>query len=405
MEVLLKHLLKFIALIVLISNTVQASSNWNRMSWDWDNWFEPLFNQEDLDLAIEEAESAKDEIIDIKESVIDKLTNVVSELPHGESSLWNIMEWDNDNWFIDVDTLTTKDEVEQIVEESVAQIEDEKDEIIDEKIDEIIDLEGDVEHRDGVIDKLNETIVLLPHGGDSLWDSMEWDHDKWFVDVNTLITPSELEQIVGMSVAKAEDLKDAIILERDGQITDLGNVITMREQNIVDLNATIEVQRTAIGSTWDDMEWDEDDWYIQFETLTSIENLLQAISDVENEVIANGIVLVDLSHVIASQELAVDNAVVDKDGDGLTDIEEAVLGTNPNSYEIELKAGWNLMSLARIPDDNTAGNIFMGTDVVGTVWIWDDNQFKVANELLPSRGHWVYAKSDENIPIQLPENN
>ncbi len=405
MVFLLRFFLKFIALSAVILNTVRASSNWDRMSWDWDNWYEPLFTQGDLEAAIEEAEAAKDEVIETKESVIDRLTNVVSELPQGESSLWDTMEWDNDHWFIDVTTLVTEDEVDQIVEESVAQIEGEKDKIIDEKMDEIVDLKEDVEHRNDVIDKLNETIVLLPHGGDSLWDAMEWDNDNWFIDVNTLITPSELEEIVGMSVAEAEDLKDAVINQKELEITNLGDALAAKDGEITALNETIDVLRSAVGSAWDSMVWNEDDWYIQFDALTSVGELLQAISDAEDGVISNGIILVDLSHVIASQEMAADNAVVDKDGDGLTDAEEAALGSDPNSYELSLKAGWNLMSVARIPDDNSSGKIFMGTDVVGTVWIWDDNQFKVATELLPSRGHWVYAKSDENIPIQLPENN
>jgi len=48
----------------------------------------------------------------------------------------------------------------------------------------------------------------------------------------------------------------------------------------------------------------------------------------------------------------------DSDSDGFSNRQEADRGTDPTSYVISLRKGWNLVALAGIPDDNSLQNIF-----------------------------------------------
>ncbi len=92
----------------------------------------------------------------------------------------------------------------------------------------------------------------------------------------------------------------------------------------------------------------------------------------------------------------VDDASIDADGDGFSNIKEFINGTNPNIYSLTLEAGWNLVSLARIPDDSSVTNIFKD-DITGSAWYWDNNQFQKATNIDPLKGYWVYSKSLQDI--------
>jgi len=72
----------------------------------------------------------------------------------------------------------------------------------------------------------------------------------------------------------------------------------------------------------------------------------------------------------------VNDADIDTDGDGFSNFKEFSNNTDPNIYGLSLTAGWNLVSLARIPDENTIAKIF-GNQIKGNVWYWDNNQFSI----------------------------
>ena len=79
-------------------------------------------------------------------------------------------------------------------------------------------------------------------------------------------------------------------------------------------------------------------------------------------------------------------------------------GTDPNIYALSLVKGWNLISLARIPDSNSPSEIF-GDKMKGKVWHWEDSQFKVASEVLSLKGYWVYAPANAVVDISLDGND
>ena len=302
---------------------IQASSNWDRMSWDWDDWYQPLFTEQELDMAVESAvsglESAKNGIIESQQNVIANLNETLSQLPQGTSSFWGTMHWDSDEWFIDVRSLTTPDEVEELVDEATAIVAAEKDQIILQKNEEIFTLGNSLTSRETVIEELNEIIGMLPHGISSFWDTLLWDQDRWFPEFD--------------SISSREDLRTSII--------------------------SAKISEAPINY-----------------------------------------VFVDIFDIIENEQESVDAAIVDKDGDGLTDEQEQARGMDPDSYEINFREGWNLVSLARIPEDNRITTV-LGNKLHNRVWVWEENIFRLASELLPSRGHWVYASSDIDIEIQL----
>jgi len=92
----------------------------------------------------------------------------------------------------------------------------------------------------------------------------------------------------------------------------------------------------------------------------------------------------------------VDDADIDTDGDGFSNFQEFINETNPNIYALSLTEGWNLVSLARIPDDNTVDNIF-GNSIKGNVWYWDENRFKIATHIGSLKGYWVYTNIEQDI--------
>jgi len=105
----------------------------------------------------------------------------------------------------------------------------------------------------------------------------------------------------------------------------------------------------------------------------------------------------------ASTEVVIDQQSitgVDTDGDGFSDAQEVELNTDPAVCLLVLKAGWNLVSLARLPDDHSVYGLF-GRYIRGPAWIWNGTVYEQADELLPLRGHWVFAH--EYIEIELGE--
>lgn len=91
----------------------------------------------------------------------------------------------------------------------------------------------------------------------------------------------------------------------------------------------------------------------------------------------------------------------DVDGDGLTNVQEHTLGSDPHKYLLSLKKGWNNISISRKPINNSIATI-LGSYIMGKVWYWDKEIFRVTNDLEPNTGYWVYAKDDVLIEISLP---
>lgn len=92
----------------------------------------------------------------------------------------------------------------------------------------------------------------------------------------------------------------------------------------------------------------------------------------------------------------------DFDGDGFSNLQEYENGTDPAAYVIPLKHGWNLVSIARVPNDHSIGGIF-GDYVLGHAWTWEDGRYQVADTVLPLRGHWVYCPVDYVLSINIRE--
>lgn len=90
----------------------------------------------------------------------------------------------------------------------------------------------------------------------------------------------------------------------------------------------------------------------------------------------------------------------DSDGDGFCDIVENDPGTNPDQYAIALQPGWNLVSLCRVPEDNTPEAIF-GDVIILPAWQWKGGRYVTANQLKPLRGYWVYHLGNESITVEI----
>jgi hypothetical protein len=90
----------------------------------------------------------------------------------------------------------------------------------------------------------------------------------------------------------------------------------------------------------------------------------------------------------------------DPDGDGYSNSQELERGMDPDLYMIHLKAGWNLVALARMPADNSVAAIF-GQQINGQVWRWHDGSFLPVASLEPLQGYWVRAKTAVDIHITL----
>jgi hypothetical protein len=132
------------------------------------------------------------------------------------------------------------------------------------------------------------------------------------------------------------------------------------------------------------------------------------VVDAKNAEIADLHVQIDELFTPTEVDQAIAEARPDRDGDGFTDAQETDRGTDPDLYTILLKPGWNLISLARVPEDNTIDGIFgaLCQHVVGKVWRWDraTMRYEAADRLESLRGHWLFWDGEETeIEIDLPE--
>ena len=91
----------------------------------------------------------------------------------------------------------------------------------------------------------------------------------------------------------------------------------------------------------------------------------------------------------------------DFDEDGFSNLEEFNNGTNPLQNVVTIKPGWNLISLARVPEDNSVDAIFDG-EVTSPVWIWDGEQFQITKFMEPNKGYWIYSSLPETNNFDLP---
>jgi hypothetical protein len=107
-------------------------------------------------------------------------------------------------------------------------------------------------------------------------------------------------------------------------------------------------------------------------------------------------------------ETAIADARPDRDGDGFTDAQEVERDTDPDRYYLSLVPGWNLVSLGRVPENNTVAGIF-GRTARGTalaVWCWNPEtlRYEAADRLESCRGHWLYWEGEAvEVDIVLPE--
>lgn len=92
----------------------------------------------------------------------------------------------------------------------------------------------------------------------------------------------------------------------------------------------------------------------------------------------------------------------DFDRDGMSNRFEFLHGTDPTRYLIHLKRGWNLISISTVPADNSVAAV-LGGHILGPAWIWSDGQcFATTTELLPLRGHWVFAPAEATVEVGEP---
>lgn len=410
----------------LLPLAAHADSNWDSMIWDQDNWFqERLYTQTELDQAVEDAVAAKDAIIAQRDATIATLEDAVAamftqaqldqavadavaakdaviaerdaaiaerdatiaSLREALDGYWDLMDWDTGHWYEETGGGYTQAELDA----AVAAAEAAKDAIIAQRDQAIADLQA----------------------------AMAAMH-----------TQQELDDAVAGAVAAAEAAKDAIIAQKD--------------QELAERDATLASLRTVLGSYWDVMVWDEGTWYdeptlyteqelsqrvadatqdaetaiiagvdqlIPQSSVTSLASLYETVDDLVQE---RGAVVLNIGtripdrHIdtLADAYAALDELVqggIDRDGDGFTDEQEVEQETDPTRYVIVLKPGWNLVSLARVPEDNSVDNVFQGY-LVAPLWVWDETQggYRSTDEVVPLRGHWVYVTHEVTIEIILP---
>ena len=64
--------------------------------------------------------------------------------------------------------------------------------------------------------------------------------------------------------------------------------------------------------------------------------------------------------------------------------------TEPRKQGIDLRTGWNLISVDRSLVNNLVADIFAGINI-GKIWTWEKNRFVSADRLEPFKGYWVFV--------------
>ena len=70
------------------------------------------------------------------------------------------------------------------------------------------------------------------------------------------------------------------------------------------------------------------------------------------------------------------------------------------SFTLQLKAGWNMVSLPLIPDNSSVYEIFKDLPLnIRPVVTWQSPIFVPVDKIEPKRGYWVFTPEDINITI------
>ena len=95
----------------------------------------------------------------------------------------------------------------------------------------------------------------------------------------------------------------------------------------------------------------------------------------------------------------------DADRDGISNFIEFTFDTEPFIYDIKFTAGWNLISLTRIPKNNAVSSVFLTAareSVLGNgIWEWDTEfqNFSIAKTLEPFKGYWIWTNQNFSLPV------
>jgi len=96
------------------------------------------------------------------------------------------------------------------------------------------------------------------------------------------------------------------------------------------------------------------------------------------------------------------NGDSDSDGDGINDRDEFFNGTDPTGYDVNLRRGWNLISLAKPPKDNSVQAIFASVDLWKPIWTWENGRYVKADIIKPLQGYWICFWGDkESVSISV----
>ena len=95
------------------------------------------------------------------------------------------------------------------------------------------------------------------------------------------------------------------------------------------------------------------------------------------------------------------------DGTGIEDVvtglsnpsKIVLLGRIPETVTISVNKGWNLISVADPLKTNSINEIINNSNIAGWIWWWKQGTFKVAGELSPNFGYWLYAREKSQINI------